>query len=69
MPNLGGKYGLDILIMIVIMIMRILRIVTMNRILGIHFRYFSLSGNGGFGFLDWQQFPLQVLSPELGWKI
>ena len=55
--------------MIVIMMMRILWIVTMNRIFGIHFRYFSLSGNGGFCFLDWQQFPLQVLSPELGWKI
>ena len=55
--------------MIVIMMMRILWIVTMNRIFGIHFRYFSLSGNGGFGFLDWQKLSLQILSAELGWKI
>ena len=55
--------------MIVIMMMRILGIVTMNRILWIHFGYFSLSGNGGFGFLDWKELPLQVLPPQLGWKI
>ena len=57
------------LVMIVIMIMRMLRIVTMNRILWIHFGYLSFSRNGGFGFLDWQKLSLQILSAELGWKI
>ena len=52
-----------------IMMMRILGIVTMNRILWIHFGYFSLSGNGGFGFFNWQELLLEILSPELGWKI
>ena len=51
------------LVMIVIMIMRMLRIVTMNRILWIHFGYFSLSGNGGFGFFNWQELLLEILSP------
>ena len=55
--------------MIVIMMMRMLWIVTMNRILWIHFGYLSLSGNGGLGFLDWQKLSLQILSAELGWKI